>query len=136
MKISRGKYKDIGGIILEYGAYRITVLPSQGGKVASFKKEGKEYLAQREGERYRKLTLDSSYIESECSAFDDMFPTIDPCSNGFRDYLDHGEVCRIPHDYQMRDKSLYLEAKSPFNDYIFCKEFYLDEDGTDRKSVV
>ena len=27
--------------------------------------------------RYRRLTVDGSYIEAECSGWDDMFPTID-----------------------------------------------------------
>ena len=43
-------------------------------------------------DKYRRLGLETCYVESECSAFDDMFPTIDPCEINGLQYLDHGEV--------------------------------------------
>lgn len=89
--IAYGKYKDIFSLVLDTGRLRAAVLPENGGKLASLvdKESGTELLAQAAGKAYLPIGLDSSYVKGECSAFDDMFPTIDPQEGG---YPDHGEV--------------------------------------------
>ncbi len=92
--IQHTTYKDRPAIALDAGGSRALFLPDDGGKLASLTFCGREMLAQRKGDVYRRLLVDSSYVEAECSAFDDMFPTIDPCEIDGHRYLDHGEVCR------------------------------------------
>ncbi len=126
MRIYKSEYKDLIALSIEYGDYEIKILPDEGGKMASFKKNGHEYLSQSLGDKYKRLTRDSSYIESECSGFDEMFPTIDPMSNGKREYLDHGEVCRMPWEYEIHENRLLMKATSQFNDYVLTKNYTVD----------
>ncbi len=75
--IKKTIYKDREAITLECSSFSAVFLPSDGAKMASFKTEdGIELLAQAKGEEYRRLFLDSDYVKSECSAFDDMFPPL------------------------------------------------------------
>lgn len=103
--------------------------------MVSLKEQGsdQELLAQAEGKIYGDLTFNGDYVGSECSAFDDMFPTIDPWYNGEREYADHGEVCRLPHTYAVvRDEnklSLQLSLLSPFSDYAFHKTYREQKNG-------
>lgn len=91
-------YKDRSAIAVECDKFTALFLQQDGAKLASFKtKDSEEFLAQAQGEKYRRLSLDGDYISSECSAFDDMFPAIDPCVINGMQYLDHGEVCRREH---------------------------------------
>ncbi len=96
--ISKDFYKDRPAVKLSDDKAEFLFLPKDGAKLVSFKtKEGKELFVHTPSEYYKRLFLDSEYIDCECSAFDDMFPTIDPCSINGIDYLDHGEVCRREH---------------------------------------
>lgn len=100
-------YKNRPAIKISDGQLTATFLPLDGSKLVSLKdKSNNEYLAQREGEEYRILGIDTSYIEAECSAFDDMFPTIDPCVINGMQYLDHGEVARREHVTNIDDNSV------------------------------
>lgn len=91
-------YKDRPAIQITDGQLTATFLSLDGAKLVSLKnKSGTELLAQRNGEKYRILNIGTSYVEAECSAFDDMFPTIDPCVINGMYYLDHGEVARREH---------------------------------------
>ena len=98
---SAGFYKDRPAIRVDTGALTALFLPEDGGKLASLKaRDGYEYLYQGPESRYRRLTVDGSYIEAECSGWDDMFPTIDPYQpEGLPPYPDHGEICRIPLEH-------------------------------------
>jgi len=104
-------YKDRPAIAVEGGGLTALFLPEDGGKMASLKTTaGIELLESAKGERYLPLTLDGSYVDSECSAFDDMFPTIDPCTAYGYSYPDHGEVCRIPHSCEILGNTLKLSC--------------------------
>ena len=95
--IKQAQYKDRPAICLETGKASVLFLAEDGGKMASFRYGGREYLAQAPGGSYLRLGPRSDYVSCECSGFDDMFPTIDPCRLDGHTYPDHGEVCRIPH---------------------------------------
>ena len=94
-------------------------LPNDGAKMASLidLATNHELLLTRDGESYRVLTADGSYVDSECSAFDDMFPTIDPYTpetGAYRGitYPDHGECCRLPYEVRVEGNKLILSAHS------------------------
>jgi hypothetical protein len=91
-----GFYKDRPALFLEEGDRSGCFLPEDGGKLVTLRVGEREVLAQRQGACYRRLLPDTSYVKAECSAFDDMFPTIDPCEINGKRYLDHGEVSRLP----------------------------------------
>ena len=94
-------YKDRPAIAVGCDKFSALFLPKDGAKLASFRtKSGDELLAQAKCDKYRRLGLETCYVESECSAFDDMFPTIDPCEINGLQYLDHGEVCRREHQVE------------------------------------
>ena len=91
-------YKNREAFVVESGALRATFLTNDGAKMASLidLETNRELLLTRDGESYRVLTADGSYVDSECSAFDDMFPTIDPYTpekGAYKviTYPDHGE---------------------------------------------
>lgn len=128
IQVKKGMYKDIESVIVVTDKLKATFLPSQGGKLTSlvFRETGRDYLAQRKEEKYRKLGLETSYTQAECAAYDDMFPTIDPWAypdgplKGL-EYLDHGEVARVPHAFTERDGAVCTYMKSGILPYTFEK---------------
>lgn len=121
-------YKDRPAVCVSNGGMQALFLPEDGAKLASLKFEGCEFLAQNTGDKYLRLSHDTSYVKSECSAFDDMFPTIDPCSVCGFDYPDHGEVSRTSFEYEIIDDTacFWCEVKSV--NAIFSKVVYQDAD--------
>lgn len=128
---SAGFYKDRPAIRVDTGALAALFLPEDGGKLASLKaRDGYEYLYQGPESRYRRLTVDGSYIEAECSGWDDMFPTIDPYQpEGLPPYPDHGEICRIPLEHIHGADSDLLRADSRLFPVSFSKEIRALKDG-------
>ena len=105
-------YKGRPAIKLCDSMLEAVFLPEDGAKLVSLKtKDGNELLAVSPGDKYKRLFIDSDYIKSECSAFDDMFPTIDPCTINGMNYLDHGEVCRREHSFKINGNSVDFECK-------------------------
>lgn len=139
--IYEGRYKDLLAVIVENDIIKATFLPYNGAKMASLydKVKGRELLCPANGETYRPIGLYSSYIDGECSAFDDMFPTIDPYTpdGGPRkgiDYIDHGEVCRSPFTYEINDSSLKMSFTSNRLFYTYEKSVSFTENGAVRLS--
>jgi len=124
-----GIYKDIESVVVTTETLQATFLPSQGGKMASLinRETGREYLYQRPEGTYRKLGLDTSYVEAECAGYDDMFPTIDPWEVPDGEYKgklypDHGEVARVPHHLTIEEHAVYTSMTSRFLPYMFEKK--------------
>jgi hypothetical protein len=116
-KIYLSQYKDQTSVTLENENIKVQFLPQFGGKMASLvcKKTGREFLAQADNEKYKGLAYDGDYVTSECSGFDDMFPTIDRVY--YPEYPwkgieipDHGEVCGLSWDYEILKDSLYMSV--------------------------
>ena len=123
-------YKDRPAIAVKCRNLIALFLPFDGGKMISLKTEdGAELLEHAKGDIYLPLTLNGSYIEAECSAFDDMFPTIDPCSIAGCVYPDHGEVCRIAHSWERKEESLILSCIAESVNTRFTKEIIPEENG-------
>ena len=108
VRIYEDKYKDLSAVSIENEILTATFLPKFGGKMASFryKKTGREFLVQAEGEKYKKLEFAGDYVASECSGFDDMFPTIDERAYDKFPWQgmimpDHGEVCGLKWEYEI-----------------------------------
>jgi len=119
MNIYENKFKDRPAVVVESGSFIATFLPQDGGKLVSLKVRGsgKELMVVKKEPNYKVLAYDGDYVSSECSGFDDMFPTVDPYkpSEGFYKgihYPDHGEVCRIAYHAGVSDTELVMEAKS------------------------
>lgn len=131
--IRKANYKDRPAICVETGKLRALFLPEDGGKLASLqaKSDNWEFLTQTDNEAYRVLTYDGSYVDAECSACDEMFPTIDPCtpSPNFGMYPDHGEVCRMQHDVFTEDDSVRFFVTSRNLDYTYQKKVTCDDEG-------
>jgi hypothetical protein len=105
-RILQTTYKDVPAVAISDGRLRALFLPGHGGKMASlvWEASGREFLVQAQGSAYRPLAYDGDYVASECSGFDDLFPTIDrfrydrfPWEGA--EMPDHGEVCGLPWDY-------------------------------------
>ena len=124
MNIYHTTYKDIPAIVVETAALRATFLPGQGGKLTSLVRRatGREYMQQRPGDIYRPLGLDTDYVSAECDAYDDMFPTIDPWADGEVRYLDHGEVCRLPHIFEETDNTLRTRVETTAFPAVFARD--------------
>lgn len=98
-------YKGVFAVEICFGNVSAKFLPSEGGKLASFKAGGYEYLLQNPSRGFLRLGEEGDYVACECAGFDDMFPTIDPCAGtGGKIYPDHGEVCRMPLSYEIIDE--------------------------------
>lgn len=139
--IYKGTYKDRPAVIIESATLRATVLYDDGAKIASLidLSEGKELLSTKEGEAYKRLAYDGSYVDSECSAFDDMFPTIDPYTadgGAFKGitYPDHGEMCRLGFDARIEDGRAVFSASSRLFPITYEKSLTPTENGGIRVS--
>ncbi len=135
--IKKSMYKGREAITIECSRFSALFLPADGAKMASFKTEdGTELLAQATGEEYKRLFLDSDYEKCECSAFDDMFPTIDPCTINAFEYLDHGEVCRREHTAQIIDDSVCFTCFLPSLNVTYKKNVYIENDQLFIKYII
>lgn len=131
-----GRYKDRTAIVIEGASLIATVLPQDGGKLASLRvrSSGKELLAVKTGTEYNVLAYDGDYVSAECSGFDDMFPTVDPYTpeaGNYRGitYPDHGEACRLAYDATPFQKGVVLRAKSRLFPITYQKTISAAEDG-------
>ena len=106
-------YKDRASIVLENAVVRAEIIPDPGGKLASLKdkRTGYEFMVQRSAPSYKTQPFDGVYVDAECSGFDDMFPTIDPCE--YESYpwqgtklADHGEVWSLPWKILVQEPGL------------------------------
>ncbi len=119
-------YKDRPAIELSCDKFTATFLPKDGAKFASFKtNDGFEFLLQAEGEKYCRLSLDGDFEKSECSGFDDMFPTIDPCVINGINYLDHGEVCRHEHTAKIDGDRVEFTCEMAYLNILYKKTAYI-----------
>ncbi len=134
--ISESFYKGRPAVIVESDDLIATFLPQDGGKMASLRvrSSGKELLAVKAGDAYKVLTYDGDYVSSECSGFDDMFPTVDPYTpdeGAYKGvtYPDHGETCRIAYDVSLLGKGVALNAKSRTFPIDYQKTIHAAADG-------
>ncbi len=122
-------YKDRPALKVSSGRLTATVLPEDGGKIASLVTcDGRELLTQRPGETYKRLSLTAPYIDAECSGFDDMFPTCDPWGPETGPSAgvvapDHGETCRLSYRAEAAPDVLRLTADSVLFPVSYEKTF-------------
>ena len=134
--ICNGTYKDRPAVIAECGCLTAVFLPEDGGKMASLRvrNSGKELLAVKNNPSYKVLSYDGIYIDSECSGFDDMFPTVDPYtpvegSLAGIPYPDHGECCRLPYTTEIAEDRVTLKTVSACFPITYEKTVIPTEDG-------
>ncbi len=125
--IYQSTYKNEPCLAMESAELRVLVLPQFGGKIQSIfsKKHGREYLYQAPGESFKRPEYGMDFAQGECSGFDDMFPTIDPCPFPGRAGTvvpDHGEVWALPWEWEEREDSLFLSVKGRLFPYHLEKE--------------
>jgi len=138
IQIRESGYKDITAIEALTQKWSVKFSPEYGGKMLSLvcRETGREILEQATGQCYRKPQYAASYIDAECSAFDDMFPTIDECFgmeypwHGTL-YPDHGEVYSLPWQYEKLDDCLHMWVYSVRFSYRLDKFIY-DKEGALR----
>ncbi|MBE6631919.1 MAG: hypothetical protein E7623_04380 [Ruminococcaceae bacterium] len=126
--VFEARYKDVFAVEVKTGKLSAKFLPLYGGRFVSLIDDatGTELLAQEENPHYVPVHETSDYCSCNISAFDDMFPTIDPsapaegCRKGIV-YDDHGEVCRHPHEYKISDDKLIMRFVSDKLKYIWTK---------------
>ncbi len=134
--VTQDTYKDRPAVRVTTSALSALFLPEDGGKLVSVTAgtDGFEFLCQNPAERYARLAYDGSYVRSECSSWDDMFPTIDPYTPDAgeyagRTYPDHGEVCRLPMDTTLTEHGLILSCTSRLFPIVYAKAVTADADG-------
>ena len=134
MKIYKSTYKNVFSIVIETEKLTAVVCPSEGGKFVSIKSKNREFLVQNPSSEFLHLSYDGEFEKTECAGFDDMFPTIDPVivkegSRKGKEYNDHGEVCRLSFDYEIKDNAVYLKTTSKNLNYTFEKVITADDNG-------
>lgn len=115
--IRDSRYKDRDAVTIESDMLAVQFMPELGAKMVSLvcRKTGREFLAQAAGAEYKVLEYDGDYVESECSGFDDMFPTIDRVFYDSYPWKgveipDHGEICGLPWDCERGSDSLHMSV--------------------------
>ena len=134
--ITPAVYKSRPAIRVETATLTALFLPEDGGKLVSVtsNRDGFEFLCQNPSPDYARLTYDGSYVDSECSSWDDMFPTIDPYTPATGEYAgitypDHGEVCRLPMTVTAEGDSVVLSCTSRLFAVDFEKKITPEADG-------
>ena len=137
--ITPDTYKDRPALRITTKTLSALFLPEDGGKLVSVTacSDGFEFLCQNPAPAYGRLAYDGSYVDSECSSWDDMFPTIDPYTptegeNAGKTYPDHGEVCRLPMTVTEDGKSVTLSCASHIFAVDFSKTLTPEDDGALR----
>ena len=128
-------YKNRPAVSIKTSTIKGVFLYDDGAKLTSLTnlKNGKELLAVKDDNTYKVLEYNGNYVDSECSGFDDMFPTIDPftVSNGEYEnvtYPDHGESCRLPHKVSVINNEIVFTAKSKLFNITYEKRVKADND--------
>lgn len=136
MSITQVTYKNRPALRVTTEALSALFLPEDGGKLVSVisNTDGFEFLCQNPTPDYAPLAYDGCYVESECSSWDDMFPTIDPYTPAAGEYAgvtypDHGEVCRLPLTVTFEGESAVLSCTSRLFAVDFEKKITPEEDG-------
>ena len=129
-------YKSRPALRVETATLTALFLPEDGGKLVSVtsNRDGFEFLCQNPSPDYARLAYDGSYVDSECSSWDDMFPTIDPYTPEAGEYAgitypDHGEVCRLPMTVTTEGDSMVLSCTSRLFAVDFEKKITPEADG-------
>lgn len=129
-------FKGRPAVVVEGTSLTAVFLPEDGAKLSSLcvRGRGKELLAVKKGETYKVLRYEGDYVSSECSGFDDMFPTVDPYTpiegryKGIT-YPDHGESCRLPYTYESYKEGVIFHAKSRIFPIKYEKTILPAQDG-------
>lgn len=136
MSITQVTYKNRPALRVATKDLSAVFLPEDGGKLVSITAnvDGFEFLCQNPAPDYARLAYDGCYVDSECSSWDDMFPTIDPYTPAEGDYAgitypDHGEVCRLPMTVTVEGDSLTLACTSRLFPITFEKRITPESDG-------
>ena len=134
--ITPAVYKSRPALRVETATLTALFLPEDGGKLVSVtsNRDGFEFLCQNPSPDYARLAYDGSYVDSECSSWDDMFPTIDPYTPEAGEYAgitypDHGEVCRLPMTVTTEGDSVVLSCTSRLFAVDFEKKITPEADG-------
>lgn len=134
--ITPAVYKSRPALRVETATLTALFLPEDGGKLVSVtsNRDGFEFLCQNPSPDYARLAYDGSYVDSECSSWDDMFPTIDPYTPASGEYAgitypDHGEVCRLPMTITTEGDSVVLSCISRLFAVDFEKKITPEADG-------
>jgi hypothetical protein len=133
------KYKNKKSVVLENSRIRAEFIPEPGGKMASLinKETGYEFLLQRKNTIYREQPFEGVFVDSECSGYDDMFPTIDTCNYEDEPWAgikmaDHGEVWSLPWKYAVDDLSLHMSVEGVRFPYKLEKNIYFKNENSIR----
>ncbi len=134
MKIYESNYKGVPSVKIETENFLATFLPTEGGKLASFISNNKEYLVQGPSDKFLHLSYDGVYVNAECAGFDDMFPTIDRIiakekGRAGEEYNDHGEVARLSFLYEILPNALKMKTLSKRLNYSYEKIVSVDSEG-------
>ena len=132
MKIYQSSYKGVPSVRIETENFIATYLPTEGGKLASFIANGREYLVQEPSDKFLHLAYDGEFVDAECAGFDDMFPTIDKVivkdgSRAGEEYNDHGEVARLSFSHEILPNALKMKTVSNRLNYSYEKMVSVDD---------
>lgn len=120
-------FKGVKAIKLSNRCISVVVLPSIGGKIASYYHKVKDFelLFQNEEEYYQQAKLGEEFALFDCSGFDDCFPTIDSCNikygNKQIEYPDHGEIWTAKFDYKIKKETVGFLYYSKLLPYVYQK---------------
>ncbi|AZO93346.1 DUF5107 domain-containing protein [Halocella sp. SP3-1] len=121
-------FKGVKGIKLFNKCISVVVLPSIGGKIASYYHKAKDFelLFQNKQGYYQQAELGEDFALFDCSGFDDCFPTIDSCNIKYEnkqiEYPDHGEIWTADFDYKVEKESVGLLYCSQLLPYVYRKK--------------
>ncbi|BBI35466.1 hypothetical protein [Cohnella abietis] len=120
--------------VIENERLRLTLLPSLGGKAISLinKQTGREWLDRPSGRPFQRPTNGSFWGDWDRCGWDEMIPTIDPCTVTLHDgsvlYApDHGEVWSLPWSIYREDyQTTVLSVEGPIWPYSLEKRISLN----------
>ncbi len=131
--ITKIEFQGVTGWKLENNLVSAVVLPTYGGKIASFveKETNFELLFQNPKPTYERSSIYSVFSEFEACGFDDAFPGVNKetvqVGEKLVEYPDHGEIWSAQMECQVQGEELVLTYTSPLLGYHYKKTLSLVE---------
>jgi len=135
IKIYESDYKNQKAINIESNLIKVQFLPEIGSKMSNFiyKPLDLDLLIHRSNKKYRLGIYDGDYLKSECSGFDEMFPSINKCYydaypwSGIK-IPDHGEVWSLNWDLKLEKSKIIMDVNGVRFPYKIKKIIYFLQD--------
>lgn len=136
-EISQTTWYSFAALALGSGEMRVVVVPGLGGKIVSLfdKFHQREWLVPPMRSPHR-VEYGATFVEQDMSGWDEMVPTIVPCTVDGIAYPDHGEIWALPWRVERTAGEVALAVEGVAWPYSFSRSAALGSPNTLELSYI